>query len=41
MVYLVDAAGNKFNTREENVFVIGKDKSVTSLPKSNGVRVNI
>ena len=41
MVHLIDAAGNKFITREENIFVIGKDKPLIAVPKANGVRVNI
>ncbi len=41
MVYLVDASGNKFTTREENVFVLGKEKPLLTVPKANGVRVNI
>lgn len=41
MVHLVDAVGNKFITREENVFIIGKDKPLIPVPKNNGVRLSI
>ena len=41
MVHLVDANGQKFITRIENVFVIGKDKPMVTLPKHQGLRVGI
>ena len=42
IVHIQDAAGNRFATREGNVFVIGKgNKPLISLPKSKGIRLTI
>ncbi|CAL6082345.1 Ribosomal_protein S4 [Hexamita inflata] len=41
MVQLVDSEGQKFITRQDNVFVLGKEKSLVTIPSSNGVRANI
>jgi len=41
IVHLKDAAGQKFATRSGNVFMIGKSKSLVTLPKLNGVRLSI
>ncbi|KAH0577103.1 Ribosomal protein S4 [Spironucleus salmonicida] len=38
MVHLIDVKGQKFLTRMENVFVIGKNSSVVSVPTEKGVR---
>merc|ERR1712146_674335 len=40
--YLQDAAGNKFATRLDNVFMIGKgNKPLVSLPKRKGIKLSI
>jgi small subunit ribosomal protein S4e len=42
IVHIEDAAGNRFATRVNNVFVIGKGtKPLISLPKSKGIRLTI
>jgi small subunit ribosomal protein S4e len=42
IVHVEDAAGNRFATRQSNVFVIGKgNKPLISLPKGKGVRLTI
>lgn len=42
IVHIKDAAGHTFNTRIENVFVIGKGtKSWISLPRGKGIKLNI
>jgi len=42
MVHVKDALGHTFNTRLENVFVIGQgSKPWISLPKGNGVKMSI
>jgi len=42
MVHIKDSAGHSFNTRLENVFVIGQGtKNFISLPKGNGVKLSI
>lgn len=39
IVHIKDAIDNSFATRENNVFIIGKDKPWISLPKGKGVKV--
>jgi small subunit ribosomal protein S4e len=42
IVQVVDAAGNTFATRSNNVFIIGKgNKPMVTVPKANGVRLSI
>lgn len=41
IVHIKDAIDNSFATRENNVFVIGREKPWISLPKGKGVKVNI
>jgi len=42
IIHIKDSVGHSFNTRLENVFVIGKgNKPWISLPKGNGVKLNI
>lgn len=42
IVHVEDAAGNRFATRQTNVFVIGKgNKPLISLPKGKGIRLSI
>jgi small subunit ribosomal protein S4e len=42
IVHMKDAVGHTFNTRLENVFVIGKgNKPWISLPKGNGIKLSI
>jgi len=42
IVHLKDTAGQKFATRSQNVFVIGKSESpLVSLPQQKGVRLSI
>jgi len=41
IIHLKDAAGQKFATRINNVFVIGKDAPLVSLPKARGVKLSI
>jgi len=42
IVHLKDSVGHAFNTRLENVFVIGKgNKPWISLPKGNGIKLSI
>lgn len=42
IVHIEDAAGNRFATRDTNVFIIGKgNKALVSLPKGKGVRLTI
>jgi small subunit ribosomal protein S4e len=42
IIHLQDAAGNKFATRLNNVFVLGKgNKSMISLPKQRGIKLSI
>ncbi|KAL2884905.1 40S ribosomal protein S4 [Ceratocystis lukuohia] len=41
IVHLKDALGNTFTTRESNVFIIGQDKPLISLPKGKGVKLTI
>jgi len=42
VVHIEDAAGNRFATRQMNVFVIGKgSKPMVSLPKGKGIRLTI
>jgi small subunit ribosomal protein S4e len=42
IVHVEDAAGNRFATRNDNVFVIGKgNKPLISLPKGKGIRLTI
>merc|ERR1719396_212200 len=42
IVHIKDAVGHTFNTRLENVFVIGKgNKPWISLPKGNGIKLSI
>jgi small subunit ribosomal protein S4e len=42
IVHMKDAVGHTFNTRLENVFVIGKgNKAWISLPKGNGIKLSI
>jgi hypothetical protein len=38
---MVDAEGHKFVTRSENIFVVGKDKSLVTLPSEAGIKVSI
>ena len=39
IVHIKDAIDNSFATRENNVFVIGREKPWISLPKGKGVKV--
>jgi len=42
MIHVEDAAGNRFVTRQSNIFVIGKgNKALISLPKGKGIRLSI
>ncbi|KAI9808586.1 MAG: ribosomal protein S4A [Sarcosagium campestre] len=41
IVHIKDAIDNSFATRENNVFVIGKEKPWISLPKGKGVKLTI
>merc|ERR1711879_202166 len=42
IVHIKDAVGHSFNTRLENVFVIGKQgKPWISLPKGSGIKLSI
>jgi len=42
IVHIKDAVGHTFNTRLENVFVIGKgNKPWISLPKGNGIKLSV
>jgi len=41
IVHLKDAAGQKFATRISNVFGIGKETPLVSLPKHRGVKLSI
>jgi len=43
IVHVKDTSGNKFTTRGENVFIIGKNATTAliSLPKGDGVRLSI
>eukprot|EP00930_Biecheleria_cincta_P096690 TRINITY_DN884_c1_g2_i7.p1 TRINITY_DN884_c1_g2~~TRINITY_DN884_c1_g2_i7.p1 ORF type:complete len:259 (-),score=53.62 TRINITY_DN884_c1_g2_i7:69-845(-) len=42
IVHIKDAVGHSFNTRLENVFVIGKgNKPWISLPKGNGIKLSV
>jgi len=41
IIHLKDAAGQKFATRINNVFVIGKEAPLVSLPKARGVKLSI
>jgi small subunit ribosomal protein S4e len=42
IVHMKDSVGHTFNTRLENVFVIGKgNKPWISLPKGNGIKLSI
>ena len=41
IVHLKDAKGTKFATRAANVFVLGDDEAVVSLPKSGGIKKTI
>src|SRR3954452_10079171 len=40
IVHIKDAIDNSFATRENNVFIIGKEKPWISLPKGRGVKVS-
>jgi small subunit ribosomal protein S4e len=40
IVHIKDAIDNSFATRENNVFIIGKEKPWISLPKGKGVKVS-
>ncbi|XP_065175352.1 small ribosomal subunit protein eS4-like [Sycon ciliatum] len=41
IVHIKDAVGNTFATRLSNVFVLGRQKALVSLPKGKGVRLSI
>jgi small subunit ribosomal protein S4e len=41
IIHLKDAIGNHFATRATNVFVLGKNQSLVSLPRQKGIRLNI
>lgn len=41
IVHVRDRADNVFATRSSNIFVIGKDTSLVTLPKCEGVRQNV
>jgi len=41
IVHLKDAASQKFATRAENVFVIGRTTPLVSLPRAKGVKLSI
>jgi small subunit ribosomal protein S4e len=41
IVHVRDASENTFATRESNVFVIGKESSLVTLPKDEGIRMNV
>jgi len=42
IVNVRDSTGNTFNTREENVFIIGSgDQSMITLPKGQGIKLSI
>jgi small subunit ribosomal protein S4e len=41
IVHLKDAAGHKFATRAANVFALGKNTSLVSLPRNKGVKLSI
>merc|ERR1711931_416904 len=41
IVHIKDAAGNLFATRLSNIFLIGKGKSMVTLPRAKGVRLTI
>jgi small subunit ribosomal protein S4e len=41
IVHLKDTAGQKFATRSQNVFVIGKNDSLVTLPNQKGIRLSI
>ncbi len=41
MVQLVDSEGHKFITRDSNIFVLGKDKPMVTLPSHQGLKLSI
>jgi small subunit ribosomal protein S4e len=41
IVHLKDSEGHSFATRLQNVTVIGKDKPFVSLPKGDGIKLNV
>jgi small subunit ribosomal protein S4e len=41
IVHLKDAAGREFATQISNVFVIGREKSLVSLPRGKGVKLSV
>lgn len=41
IVTVRDSTGHTFSTREENVFVIGDETPVVSLPKGSGIKLSI
>lgn len=41
IVHLRDAAGREFATKISNVFVIGRDKPLVSLPRGKGVKLTV
>jgi len=41
IIHLKDAAGQRFATRISNVFVVGKDSPLVSLPRSRGIKLSI
>ncbi len=42
IVHITDSTGNKFATRLNNVFILGKGKSsLVALPSNNGIRLSI
>jgi small subunit ribosomal protein S4e len=41
IIHITDALGHTFATRIGNVFVIGKEKALISLPKGKGVKLTI
>eukprot|EP00760_Papus_ankaliazontas_P035642 PhM_4_TR7949/c0_g1_i2/m.7110/K02987/RP-S4e, RPS4; small subunit ribosomal protein S4e len=41
IVHIRDAADNTFATRESNVFIVGNEESLVTLPRDQGVRKNV
>jgi len=41
IIHLKDERGHHFATRKSNIFVIGKDRSMITLPKTKGIKMSI
>jgi small subunit ribosomal protein S4e len=41
IVHVKDVTGNKFATRVSNVFVIGRGRSLVSLPRGHGIKLSV